>query len=282
MTAEPSAAPSAALLRAALLAVAAALAGDRQPVLVREWADALELHGEPVGYRYLALVGVERGPAESGFDRVTEALTEARWTAHRWSGPTGGTGWATAKRAGLELTAHQGRGVGVLTLGGHTPVVFVPGREGLRQPLYTLSTGPGVLCPDCQGWGICLICEGTGRSHSPGSFGYGRCQCWAGQAGPGRCVDCAGQGRITSYSPPWTRRGHGLPDSAVARSAPRPEPTPATALDALADVAHRPCACGDLRCHWQLARTRTELRITGPCQACARPRSYAFAPPPAR
>lgn len=268
-------------LRGELLGVAAELAGARPPVLVREWADTLELHGAPVGHRYFALVAVERGPGASEFDRLVAAFTARGWSAHRWNGPSEGVGRATAKRDGWEVTAHQGRGLGVITLSGRTPAVFLPGHRGLRQPVHTLSTGAGLLCEDCHGWGVCLNCEGTGRSRPPapgrtrGRVSHGRCGCWAGQAGPGRCADCAGQGRITSATLSWQRSGHHAPGPTAA------PPPAADALTALLETARRPCACGSLACHWQLARNRTELRISGPCQSCARPRSYSFALPPA-
>ncbi|MGW2401566.1 hypothetical protein ACWCYY_33945 [Kitasatospora sp. NPDC001664] len=264
-------------LRTELLAVASVLSTGRPPLLVREWTDTQELHGQAVGQRYFVLVAVERGPGAEQFDEVTTAFAASGWKAHRWTGHTEGTAWASAKRDGIEVTAHQGRGTGVITVSAHTPVVFVPGRESLRQPLHTLSTGTGLLCSDCQGWGICLICEGTGRHHTPGRMSYGRCQCWGGQAGPGRCVDCAGQGRTEPpVPPPWKRQ-----EPAPAESPAPAEAVPASALDALAVATGRPCTCGSLSCHWQLARTRTELRVSAPCQSCARPRSYTFPLPAA-
>lgn len=283
--AAPTAPASAATwLREQLLAIAAALYPDRRPVVVRAWTDAVRLREpEPVGRRDVLLVAVggDDRPASPDLDDVLDAFTAAGWTTYRGSldDPRGNR--ATARHEDFEVKVHEGKGPGLLTFTGWTPVVFTERRLG--QPLFTLSTVGGVLCGDCHGWGVCLDCEGTGRSSDKGS--WGRCWCVAGNSGPGRCVECRGLGQITSESPPWTRRGYGLPDPDSADEFRRPpvEDGHDSNIGALTDVAQRPCACGAFRCLWRNTLVEADSRLiswfVGTCQGCAAHRAYAFALP---
>ncbi|NGO72783.1 hypothetical protein [Streptomyces boncukensis] len=292
------AAPAQALwLRGQLLDVAAALHADRRAAVVREWTDPVRLRGpEPVGRSHLFLVaaGGVRHPASSpsspsspSFRDVLDAFTAAGWQVRGGRGDGAGGSWARAAHGEFAVRVHAGEGAGLLTLTGWTPVLFT-GRE-LRQPPWTRSTVDGVLCDWCQGWGVCLDCEGTTRLSGR------RCWCAAANAGPGTCVECGGTGRAPDAEVEWRRRRHRPAEGAAGAGASPAAPVEEapveeghdSALGALADVAHRTCACGEFRCLWRSARTRAGerllVRFTGACQSCAAERAYAFAlplPPP--
>ncbi|MEY9875033.1 hypothetical protein ABH931_004534 [Streptacidiphilus sp. MAP12-33] len=236
---------SAVQLRATLLELADSLGPTSRPEVVRAWTDPVLVHGpEPVGHRQLAVVAV--------------------CTADGWA--TAATGPARSTRGGCEVEVRRGVGCELVTLTGWTPAEFADPRYG--QPEVTRSTAPGLLCDYCHGWGVCLECEGTGRSRTKRT-GYGRCSCFGSNHGVGRCLECAGRGH---YSP-------------RARSAGEPpvEAGHATLVAALRDIAHRTCACGEFRCHWRTTASPAEggrvARFEGPCQGCGAGRCYAFSLP---
>ncbi|WP_406070087.1 hypothetical protein OG372_21435 [Streptomyces sp. NBC_01020] len=276
---------SAVWLRGQLLEIASALHPDRRPVVVREWTDPVRLRDPaPVGHRFLFLVCVSGGdrPSSAGFDDVLNAFTVAGWNVHRRSSGHPGESWATVRREEFEVKVYEGNGPGILSLTGWTPVVYT--ERQLGQPLFTLTTASGVLCDDCHGWGACLLCEG--RAYSGGSGGYGRCSCAGNNAGPGKCVECAGRGFLTSDAVSWKRKQYGLP--AADRSDAWPQPPAEGGHDsntsAFTDVSQRSCACGEFRCFWRNILTPADehllSRFAGICQGCAAQRAYAFTLPP--
>ena len=286
-SAEPAAPGSAVWLREGLLELASALYPGLRSVVVREWSDAVRLRGpEPVGERFLVLVAVGGGnrPVFLSLDEVEDAFAADGWAVSRWEDGSGEERVA-ARREDFEVRVHAGRGPGLLTFTGWTPVVFT-GRS-LRQPRFTLSTvGGGVLCADCHGWGACLDCEGTGRSRRAG--GWGRCWCIAGNAGPGSCVECGGKGCVTAEGTSQRDERHGVSDvdgsgGADAFRRPPIEEGHGSHLDAFLDVAHRSCACGEFRCLWRNALVEAGdhlvSRFFGTCQGCAARRAYAFVLP---
>ncbi|MEU5836206.1 hypothetical protein ABZ820_21405 [Streptomyces diacarni] len=261
----------AAWLRQELLDISSSLYPDRRPVVVRTWCDTVRLHEpRPVGRRHVLLVAVggDARPASPDLDDVSHAFAAAGWAAGPGHEDLAGGRLATARRAGCAVRIHEGAGPGILTFTGWTPVEFT-GRA-LHQPLFTTSTLDGVLCDDCHGWGICMDCEGTGRSDSGRS--WGRCWCAAGNSGPGRCVECRGSGATPAAA-----------DGADDVTGPPVEEGHVSGIEALIDVAHRPCSCGELRCLWNntLAEDGERLvaRFGGACQGCGAQRSYAFALP---
>ncbi|MEV0406726.1 hypothetical protein [Actinoallomurus sp. NPDC050550] len=277
-------------LRNALLEIATTLYSDRRPVVVRQWTDPVHLHDpEPVGHRFLFLVAVggDDRPASPDIDDVVDAFRAAGWEAHEpRHGREPGTGWAEARREDFKTSINAGAGPGVLTFTGWTPVVFTTGRQ-LRQPQHTLSTVYGVLCRECHGWGACLDCDGSGRSTEPGS--YGRCWCHGGQGGPGACIECGLSGEITESSPSHLLKRYGFADADApdadadgpdAFRMPPIEKAHDSNIDALTDVAHRPCACGEFRSRWSNHLSEADDHLvslfTGRCQGCAKQRAYAF------
>lgn len=285
-TVEPAAAASgdAEWLRQQLLEVSAALYPDRPPVVIRTWSDTVRFsEPQPVGRRDVLLVAVggDERPASPDLDDVLQAFEANGWVASAGYEGAAGERSGTARRAECEVRIHEGAGPGVLTFTGWTPVVFT-GRR-LAQPMYTTSTLDGMLCDDCHGWGVCMDCEGTGRSDS--GMSGGRCWCFASSSGPGRCIECGGRGQATPGAAAWKRRRQGIPDPGGAEDPVRPPVGEGhvSGIDALADVVHRPCACGEFRCLWSNSVAedghRLVARFTGVCQGCEAQRAYAFALP---
>ncbi len=279
----PAVPASAVWLKGQLLEIASASRPDGGPVVVREWTDPVRLRDPaPVGHRFLFLVcATWDGRASSpGLDTVLNAFAAAGWTVGRQPVRHPGESGATARYEEFEVRVYEGNGPGFLTLTGWTPVVCAERHWG--RPLFTLSTAEGVLCDDCHGWGVCLLCEG--RAYSGGSGGYGRCWCAAGNAGPGRCVECAGRGVLTAEAVSYRRRRFGLPDDEGDASV-RPQAGGGhdSNLAAFADVGQRLCACGEFRCFWRNilveADGRLLSRFVGTCQGCAAWRAYAFTLP---
>ncbi|GLX49504.1 hypothetical protein Shyhy01_24540 [Streptomyces hygroscopicus subsp. hygroscopicus] len=280
---QPGTPESAVRLKGQLLRIASALYPDRRPVVVREWTDPVRLRDpEPVGHRFLFLVcaGGDDRPSSPGFDDVLHAFTTEGWTTRRRSSDHPGESRAEARREDFEVRVYEGSGPGLLTFTGWTPVVYTGRQSG--RPRFTLSTVPvpGVLCDDCHGWGVCLLCGG--RAYSGGSGGYGRCVCAGNNAGPGRCVECGGSGALTAKATSWVRKRYGLPDPDGTGSFPQ---VPAegghdSGTSALVAVSERPCACGEVRCSWRNRLTdaddRTLALFAGTCQGCAAQRAYAF------
>lgn len=275
---------SAVWLKGQLLEIASASHPDRGPVVVHEWTDPVRLRDPaPVGRRFLFLICAswDDRPSSPRFGDVLNAFTAAGWNAGPWHADRPGESWATARSEDFEVRVYAGDGPGFLTFTGWTPVVYTERR--LTQPLFTLSTAPGVQCDDCHGWGVCLLCEG--RAYSGGTGGYGRCECAGNNAGPGRCLECAGQGSLPAEAVAWKRKRYGLPDGDSTDALPQ---RPAgeghdSNLDAFTDVARRPCACGEFRCFWRnvVAEEGDRLlsRFTGTCQGCAVRRAYTFTLP---
>ncbi|MFJ8386455.1 hypothetical protein ACIQ9Q_18385 [Streptomyces sp. NPDC094438] len=283
----PAAPASATWLKGQLLQIASALYPDRPPVLVRAWRDPVPLfEPEPVGHRHLFLIaagGAER-PASPDFGDVLDAFRAAGWTTYSWGPGSPEESWAMARIEEFEVRVYAGKGPGILTFTGWTPVVFT--EPGYRQPCFTLSTADGVLCPECHGWGVCMDCRGSGRGRGTNSaFGAHRCWCAGGRGGAGSCIDCGGTGSITSAAEPWKRKQFRFPDPDGADSLRQPpvEDGPLSAIAALADVAHRACSCGEFRCQWRntLAEAdgRIVARFVGSCQGCGAERAYAFTLP---
>ncbi|MFP3989475.1 hypothetical protein U9R90_18715 [Streptomyces sp. E11-3] len=290
---------SAVWLKGQLLGVATALYPDRRPVVVRGWSDPVRLAAPaPVGHRHLFLIGVggDDRPSSPDFANAMDAFTEAGWTVRRRDRGRPGESWATVRREDFEVKVYEGAGPGILTFTGWTPVVFTEQR--LAQPLFTPSTIDidGVVCEDCQGWGVCLLCEG--RPYTGGSGGYGRCWCAGNNAGPGNCVECAGRGYDPGQDVAWKRRQHGLPDPAggnpFAAFGPFDIPDAPTRIPAeeghdsntaaFVDVSQRHCACGEFRCFWRNILSdegdHRLSRFAAVCQGCAAHRAYAFRLPP--
>lgn len=278
----PTAPESALWLKGQLLEIASSLAPDRGPVVVREWTDPVRLGDPaPVGHRFLFLICVswDDRPSSPGFDDVLNAFTADGWNVRGWPSGHPGESSATARREDFEVRIYRGDGPGFLTFTGWTPVVFCTERP-LRQPSFTLSTAMGVLCFDCHGWGVCLLCEG--RAYSGGSGGYGRCWCVGNNAGPGRCVECAGRGYFAFEAAPWRERRHGLSDADSGDTFPEPpaEDGHDDNAGAFIDVSQRSCACGEFRCFWRniLSGAGDHLlaRFVGTCQGCTAQRAYTF------
>ncbi|MGW0886023.1 hypothetical protein [Streptomyces sp. NPDC002671] len=278
----PAVPESAVWLKEQLLEIASALPSGCRPVVVREWTDPVLLRDpEPVGHRFLFLVCLvpDGRPSSYGFDDALNAFTAASWiTTHRRSSGQPGEIWATARREEFEVRVYEGNGPGILTLTGWTPVVYT-GRQ-LAQPPFTLSTASGVLCDDCHGWGVCLLCDG--RAYSGGKGGYGRCHCAGNNAGPGKCIECGGTGLLTAEEASWKRRRYGLPDPDAGDAFGQ---TPAEGghtsnTSAFITVSQRTCGCGEFRCSWRNMLTKasdhTISRFTGTCQGCSAQRAYAF------
>ncbi|WP_438489994.1 hypothetical protein [Streptomyces sp. S186] len=283
--AAPEAAESAVWLRGHLLEIASALRPDHRPVVVREWSDPVRLRDPaPIGHRFLCLVcvGGNARPSSPGFDDALNAFTAAGWRADVHDGGHPGESWATARRDGYRVKVYEGGGPGILTFTGWTPVLYTDTERQPVQPHFTLSTVPAdeVLCDDCHGWGVCLDCEG--RAYSGGSGGYGRCWCVGNNAGPGKCVECAGRGVLSSAAMSWKRKQYGLPeadsDEAVRQSP--AEDGHDSHLNAFTEVSQRTCACGEFRCFWRNILTQAGdhllARFVGTCQGCAARRAYAF------
>ncbi|WP_053160988.1 hypothetical protein [Streptomyces caatingaensis] len=276
-------------LRGHLLETASALYPDRPPVVVREWTDPVRLRDPaPVGHRFLSLMAVggdDRRPSSPGLQGLLDAFAAAGWTVRRQAPCGPGENEATARRGPFRARLYEGAGPGILTVTGWTPVVFP--EEHLAQPHFTLSTvdvdTDGVLCDDCHGWGMCLLCEG--RPYSGGSGGYGRCWCAANNAGPGNCVECAGRGSLPAEAMSWKRKEYGLPEADDGDTARRPpaENGHDSNTHAFTDISHRSCACGEFRCFWRNtvseADGRLLSRFVGRCQGCAARRAYAFTLP---
>ncbi|MEU0100655.1 hypothetical protein [Streptomyces sp. NPDC006267] len=253
-------------------------------MVVREWTDPVRLRDPaPVGFRSLFLVCASWEDRRSAlrFCDVLDAFTAAGWTVDPRPSGRPGESRATAEREEHEVRVYAGEGPGFLTFTGWTPVRY-PERQ-LTQPSCTLSTAFGVQCDDCHGWGVCLLCEG--RAYSGGSGGYGRCECVAGNAGPGRCVECAGQGFLPAEAVSWKRKRYGLPDGDSADPFPqRPaEEGHGSNIGAFTDVARRSCACGEFRCFWRNvlseAGDRLLSRFSGACQGCGARRAHTFTLP---
>ncbi|WP_432004619.1 hypothetical protein [Streptomyces parvus] len=286
----PAVPESAVWLKGELLEIASALYPDRRPVVVREWTDPVRLRSPaPVGHRFLFLVCAGRDDhlASPGFDDALNAFDAAGWNLRRRTSDLPDESAATVRREDFEVRIHEGDGPGILSFTGWTPVVYTEGQPG--QPPFTRSTSCGVLCDDCHGWGVCMICEGRPYSGggSGGSGGYGRCWCVGNNAGPGRCLECAGQGLLTPEKASWKRRRYGLSDDDSGDVFPRPaaEGGHDSNTSAFVDVSHRSCACGEFRCFWRnnLSRVDGHLlsRFAGTCQGCAAQRAYVFALPSA-
>lgn len=196
----PAVPGSAVWLKGQLLDIASALRPDRGPVVAREWTDPVRLRDPaPVGHRFLFLIGMswDDRSVSPVFADVLNAFTVAGWNTRQQSLDDSEEGRATARREDFEVRVYGGGGSGLLTFTGWTPVVYT--ERQLGQPPFTLSTATGVLCDDCYGWGVCMLCEG--RPYSGGSGGYGRCWCAGNNAGPGKCLECAGLGQ-TPYGLP--------------------------------------------------------------------------------
>ncbi|MER5279174.1 hypothetical protein ABT025_25990 [Streptomyces sp. NPDC002809] len=275
---------SAVWLKGELLEIASALYPDRRPVVVREWTDPVRLRDpEPVGHRFLILVcvGGDDRPSFPRFDDVLNVFNAAGWDVRQRSPEHAGESGAVVRREDFEVRVYEGDGPGILSFTGWTPVVYT--ERQLGQPPFTLSTASGVLCDDCHGWGVCLLCEG--RPYSGGSGGYGRCWCSGSNAGPGRCLECAGQGLLTSEEAAWRRRQFGLPEAGSGDALPQPpaEDGHDSNTSAFTEVSQRSCACGEFRCFWRNIISRTEdhllSRFAGTCQGCAAQRAYAFTLP---
>jgi hypothetical protein len=276
----------AARLRERLLEVAAASCPERPPVIVREWTDPVLLHGpEPVGHRSLFLVatGADDHPAEPVVDAALDALTASGWPGHRWNAHPGEIR-ASAGRDDFHVMIYAGRGAGMVTFTGWTPVVFE--HRDLRQPRFTASTvgGDGVLCEFCHGWAVCLECEGTARNRDPRT--WGRCECAAANAGPGTCLECGGTGRWSAEDMAWKRERYGLADLAETPDAYRQPPVEQahdSNIGALTEAAHRTCPCGEFRWWWRNLVTEADDHLVsqylGTCQGCAAQRIHAFALP---
>ncbi|MFI6683836.1 hypothetical protein [Streptomyces sp. NPDC050485] len=285
--AEPAAPASATWLKGQLLKIASALYPDRGPVVVREWSDPVQLfEPEPVGHRHLLLVAVggDDRPAHPDFDEVLDAFRAAGWTALGSGSGSPQESWATARSEDFEVRVYEGEGPGILTFTGWTPVVFT--EPGHRQPHFTRSTADGVLCSECHGWGVCMDCRGSGRGSGTGSaFGAHRCWCSGGRGGAGSCIDCGGSGSITSRAEPWKRKQFRFPDPGGADAVRQPpvEDGRLSAIDALADIAHRACSCGEFRSLWRNtlaeADDRIVARFVGSCRGCGAERAYAFTLP---
>ncbi|WP_327708482.1 hypothetical protein OG912_05845 [Streptomyces sp. NBC_00464] len=257
---------------------------DRGPVVVREWTDPVRLRDPaPVGYRFLFLVCAtwDDRPSPPGFGNALNAFTEAGWSVHQQPAGRPGESRATVRHEDFEVEVYEGDGPGFLTFTGWTPVVCA--ERQLGQPPFTLSTARGVLCDDCHGWGVCLLCEG--RAYSGGSGGYGRCLCAANNAGPGRCVECAGRGVLAADAVSYRRRRHGLPDADSGDAFPWPpaEGGHDANISAFTVVSQRSCACGEFRCFWRNTLSEADghllSRFAGTCQGCAGQRAYAFTLP---
>ncbi|ROO86167.1 hypothetical protein EDD29_3730 [Actinocorallia herbida] len=261
-------------LREHLLDLGSALSTGDRAVVVRAWADPVRLR-EPVevGRREVFLVAVGGTPglaAAPGFGAVLDAFTAAGWSARR-HGPEADV--ATASRDAFTVRVHGGEGI--LTFTGWTPVVFTD-RE-LRQPHCTRTTAEAVLCHECEGWGVCLDCEGTARA--PEGVRR-RCRCVSSNAGPGRCGTCLGTGAVPAEALASLRRRHGT------TTAPRPRTVEADAashLEALITVAHLACPCGEFRALWRTTLTREPggpfSTFTATCKGCAALRTHTFALP---
>ncbi|MCX0247823.1 hypothetical protein [Streptomyces drozdowiczii] len=261
-------------LKGALLDIASVVRPDRGPTVVREWSDSVRLlDPEPVGFRSLFLIGMswDGRPALSKFGATLTAFTEAGWDVHPDATDQDGESWATARHEQFEVRVYEGSGTGLVTLTGWTPVVYPELRLG--QPPFTRSTAGGVLCYDCHGWGVCLTCEGR-----PYERRDQRCWCIANNAGPGKCVECAGRGLRSPATVPWWRPQHPLHGADMDCAA--PEAGHATALSALSDVAQRACVCGEFRCSWRNVLEeeggRLLARFVGACQGCDVRRTHTF------
>ncbi|MFB8210687.1 hypothetical protein [Streptomyces sp. NPDC056010] len=278
----PGASSGAVWLRGALLEIASALRPDHGPVVVREWSDAVRLlDPEPVGFRSVLLIGLgwDGRPSPSKFGETLTAFTDAGWEVRRnETEDRGGESWGTARREGFEVRVYEGGRSGLVTLTGWTPVTYPELRLG--QPPFTRSTADGVLCDDCHGWGVCLTCEGR-----PYERRYKHCWCIANNAGPGRCVECAGRGLRHPAIVPWWRPRHVLygADAEGAMPPPVAEAGHESPLSALVDLAQRACACGEFRCSWRNVLheqcDRLLSRFVGACQGCDAERAHTFGLP---
>ncbi|MFJ7130361.1 hypothetical protein [Streptomyces sp. NPDC098101] len=252
-------------------------------MVVREWTDSVRLRDPaPVGLRSLFLIGMgwDAHPSPSKSGEVVAAFAEAGWAVRRHASDHSdhdGESRATARHEDFEVRVYEGSGSGLVTLTGWTPVVYPEHRLG--QPPFTLSTADGVLCDACHGWGVCLDCEGRPYGR------YGRCWCAANNAGPGRCVECAGRGVHSPRAVPWKRPRQG-PHGADAEGAPPPVTVEAghdSHLSAFTDVAQRTCSCAEFRCFWRNSLRgegdRLLSRFDGTCQGCGVRRAYAFTLP---
>ncbi|MFJ7629218.1 hypothetical protein ACIQZN_22260 [Streptomyces sp. NPDC097595] len=267
-------AASGAWLKGALLGIASALRPDRGPTVVREWIDSVRLlDPEPVGFRSLFLLGMswDGRPPPSKFGETLTAFSGAGWETTPHVTDQDGESWATARREEFEVKVYEGSRSGLVTLTGWTPVVYP--ELLLAQPPFTRSTAGGVLCYDCHGWGICLTCEGR-----PYERRYKRCWCIANNAGPGRCVECAGRGLLSPENVPWWRPQHVLRGADMECATPEAEHD--STLSALAEVAQRACACGEFRCSWRNVLDeegdRLLSRFVGACQGCDVQRAHTF------
>ncbi|WP_326657403.1 hypothetical protein [Streptomyces sp. NBC_00385] len=278
---QPTTPGSALWLKGQLLEIASASVPGCGPVLVREWTDPVRLRDpDPVGHRFLFLVCVswDDRSSSTGIGDALNAFTAAGWSTSRRSSEHPGESGATAHREDFEVRVYAGNGPGFLTFTGWTPVVYTGQQWG--QPQATLSTARGVLCDDCHGWGLCLLCEG--RAYTGGSGGYGRCSCAGNNAGPGTCAECAGRGLLPAEAVAWKRSRYGLPDAGDSHAFPQPpaEDGHVSNADAFTDVGQRSCACGEFRCFWRniLSDADDHLlsRFAGVCQGCAAQRAYAF------
>ncbi|WP_405940265.1 hypothetical protein OG338_29505 [Streptomyces sp. NBC_00726] len=268
-------------LKGALLDIASALRPDHGPTVVREWSDAVRLlDPEPVGFRALFLIGLgwEGHPSPSKLEETLTAFTEAGWAVHQDVTDQDGESWATARREEFEVRVYEGGRSGLVALTGWTPVTYPELRLG--QPSFTRSTADGVLCDDCHGWGVCLTCEGR-----PYERRYERCWCIANNAGPGKCVECAGRGLRSHAIVLWCRPRqllHGA-DAEAAPLSPIAEAGHDSTLSALSDIAQRNCTCGEFRCSWRnVVHEEGEhllARFVGACQGCDAQRAYTFTLP---
>ncbi|GAB2856702.1 hypothetical protein GCM10022221_65500 [Actinocorallia aurea] len=134
-----------------------------------------------------------------------------------------------------------------------------------------------MVCYECEGWGVCLECEGSARDPRRT---WGRCECVASNAGPGRCGVCLAAGQLPAEAVASVRRRHGT----------SAEPGPGTVegeasspVRALAAAARLTCACGEFRALWRAAlstgRDRPVLTFSACCQGCAAHRAHDFALP---
>jgi hypothetical protein len=72
------------------------------------------------------------------------------------------------------------------------------GMASLDAETLTLSEGlyAAIVCPECNGWGICPTCGGRARISKPDDWPDEYCRdCWWNNYGPTSCRACKGTGR---------------------------------------------------------------------------------------